>query len=338
MFIQSFHPKVTSRKISEFHTECFPDIILSNDIGNTVVDQDPVFRHLIHITVFIQFFCHIKTQFRSFFAFYIKLQHTGNILSQIVNIAMNTAGFLILCCNILCIYIRFLLFCHIQRFIRFHAVNIFCLVAPDHFDSRLILLYKCSSRCLHLCHLLCSCPATVIKAGNVPACRISRSIGCLRTIHIAHSNLMRFYLKRIIRINCLTGSIRIFHRQFQCQYKALAKRLIRIRIWRHKRWKMETVMLVLHQKPAVSDFRSDHIFPFFQIIRHIKCYILDSFFIICPARIQLVISYLLPVDMKNELSQTADCCPGLTDFLCQMNFFSCIKRFSASICNPLIFH
>ena len=73
MFIQSFHPKVTSRKISEFHTERFPDIILSDDIGNTVVDQDPVFRHLIHITVFIQFFCYVKTQFRSFFAFYIKL-------------------------------------------------------------------------------------------------------------------------------------------------------------------------------------------------------------------------------------------------------------------------
>ena len=157
MLVQSFHSKITACKISEFHTERLPRIILPDGVGDAVVNQHPVFCHLVYISVCTQLLCYIKAKLRSFFSSDIKLQHTRNILPQIIYITTDTSCFLRLFCSDMLCFFR----C-IPRPVRLDPVQKSSFITVDHLNSRLILLRQFSLRYLLFCYDLCLCPVTVI--------------------------------------------------------------------------------------------------------------------------------------------------------------------------------
>ena len=54
--------KIASGKIGEFHPICLPNPGLTDAVGNTAVDQHPVFGHLIDITLRVPLFCRVKPE------------------------------------------------------------------------------------------------------------------------------------------------------------------------------------------------------------------------------------------------------------------------------------
>ena len=191
---------------------------------------------------------------------------------------------------------------------------------------------------LLLRHILCLLPRAVVKSGLAPASLTEPPVYRLRAVDIAHDNRMLLHLEAVVCRNQIPGAVLIFQIQLHCQDQAACAGPVRIRIGRHKSRKCKCIMLVALDKPAVSHLRADHIFSGTQHVCHVKGDIIDQLSVICPRRIQLVVACLFPVDVKLELSKSADLCFGSLYRFVKRKLLSCVKWFRGSICNPLFKH
>ena len=157
----SMHPlnrNVTPCKISKFHPAFLPPVISPDDIGNAGIQIHPAFRHLVDITVFCQFLSRIDPHFIAAFSEHFKLQYSGHILSEIINLTS--------------VYIS----------------ETFARIRSDHFHGRLTLLCQSSGWLFLFWHKNRLFPFRRFRLEQP-------SVDRLRTIDIAHHNRMSSHLK-----------------------------------------------------------------------------------------------------------------------------------------------
>ena len=309
-----FHRNISSRKIGKFHPEMFPFIILPNDAGNTGIHLSPGFGHLIHIPMIIQLFRRIYADHIASFSADFNIQNAWHILTKIIDFSGR------------CIFVRHN---------RTHELSF---IPFDNLHRRQKLLFQFPFR-----HIFCGYrqrifPCTVIKTDCVPARLFQSMVYCLWTINITHHHRIFRRFAVFICTDDFHGSVFIGNRQFCRKYETFSVRFIGIGIWRHKNRERKGIMFIHFDIPSISYFRTQHIFSLLQIVPYIKYHILDQLMIICPGRIQFVIIHLFPIQIKQELSQTAH--PGLS-WLYGFSYSECfpdIKRCCCSICHPFFKH
>ena len=138
-----------------------------------------------------------------------------------------------------------------------------------------------------------------------------------------------------VRKDLLRGPIRIEDVNADGREKAVAEGPVGIRVRRHKRRKMEGVVVIVHEIPAVSDLNPDAVCALLEHLRHIELHVLNRLAVVCPARVQNVVADLLPVQIEIELSQAAHPRDGL---LHRFPYIKTPPRIERTVCpvrNPL---
>ena len=134
----------------------------------------------------------------------------------------------------------------------------------------------------------------------------------------------------------LLCAVRISNGQRHGKNQSFPERLVRIRIGRHEGRKAKAVASrVIHQKPAVSDFRPECIISLMKQIRHVERDIFDHLAVICPAGVQLMISCFVPVYGKYKLPKSAYLCGSILYRPAQHDILSCIKRMTRAVRDPV---
>ena len=276
------HRGEASAEVGKRHGEALPGIVVPDDIRLTDIDRHPVLCHLVNRPVFGKLLRRIDGDHVAALSADFKFEHAGHILAEIID---QPAG-------------------------RIRSQEL-SLVGLNHPDGRYGLLRLPSLREVFFGNQLRVLPHAVVKAGVRPALDAPPPVCGFGPEDVRVQDHVRSRLKGGIACDPLFFPIGVYQVQAQVCHEDPGERPVGVGIGRHERREVKAVVLLIHDKPTVSDFHAKDVLALPQEAGEVKGHEAHALPIVGPCRVQHVVADLLPVQEEVELAQSADADQGL---------------------------